>query len=112
MSPPRGAHRERTLGYDRSMRDALSSLLESVALRSKCFASAQEFLSFRRPDAPACLVLDVQMGGLRGLDLQMQLAAQRDPVPVIFMTAHGDIPMAVAAMKAGAIEFLPKRIRE
>jgi FixJ family two-component response regulator len=97
---------------DASMREALASLLGSVALRVKCFASAQEFLRFRRPDAPACLVLDVRMAGQSGLDLQRELAAQGEPVPIIFITAYGDIPMAVAAMKAGAVEFLPKPFRD
>jgi FixJ family two-component response regulator len=97
---------------DRSVREALASLLGSVALRVECFASVPEFLPFRRPDAPACLVLDVRMAGLSGLDLQRQLAAQEEAIPIIFITAYGDIPMAVAAMKAGAVEFLPKPFRD
>jgi FixJ family two-component response regulator len=97
---------------DPSMREALASLLGSVALRVKCFPSAQEFLRFRRPDAPACLVLDVRMTGLSGLDLQRELAAHGESIPVIFITAYGDIPMAVTAMKAGAVEFLPKPFRD
>jgi FixJ family two-component response regulator len=97
---------------DRSVREALASLLSSVALRVKCFASVPEFLPFRRPDGPACLVLDVRMAGLSGLDLQRELAAQDEAIPIIFISAYGDIPMAVAAMKAGAVEFLPKPFRD
>jgi FixJ family two-component response regulator len=97
---------------DRAMREALANLLESIELRVRCFASAQEFLRFRRPDAPACLLLDVRMAGLSGLDLQRELAAHGEAVPIIFLTAYGDIPMAVQAMKAGAVEFLSKPFRD
>jgi FixJ family two-component response regulator len=96
---------------DLSVREALASLIGSVGLRVECFASTQEFL--RRPnESPSCLVLDVRMPGLSGLDLQRELARAQRPIPIIFITAHGDIPMAVRAMKAGAIEFLPKPFRD
>lgn len=97
---------------DPSMREALASLIGSVTLRVECFASAQEFLRYRRPANPACLVLDVRMPGLSGLDLQHDLAEAGQGIPIIFITAHGDVPMAVRAMKAGAVEFLPKPFRE
>jgi FixJ family two-component response regulator len=91
-----------------SMLEALSSLLRSVGLRVETFGSAGDFLCARRPDAPACLVLDVRLPQIGGLELQRALATARDPIPIIFITAHGDIPMSVRAMKAGAFEFLTK----
>ncbi len=97
---------------DPSVREALSSLIRSVGLHVETFASAQDFLSYRRPEAAACLVLDVRLPGLSGLDLQRQLAEARERIPIIFITGHGDIPMSVRAMKAGAAEFLPKPFRE
>lgn len=97
---------------DPSMREALSSLIRSVGLHIETFASAQEFLQYRRPDTAACLVLDVRMPGLSGLDLQQALASQADPIPIIFITGHGDIAMGVGAMKAGASEFLSKPFRD
>ena len=97
---------------DASMREALSRLFRSVGMRAQIFASAQEFLSFKRPDTPACLVLDVRLPGLSGLDLQSELAATGLAIPIIFMTGHGDIPMSVQAMKAGAVEFLTKPFRD
>lgn len=96
---------------DLAVREALSSLIRSVGLHVEAFASAQEFLQFRPPDAPACLVLDVRMAGMSGLDLQRELADAGNRVPIIFITAHGDIPMTVRAMKAGAVEFLTKPFR-
>ena len=93
---------------DASVREALSSLLRSVGLRVLTFASAGDFLIAQRPDAPACLVLDVRLPGISGLDLQRAMAAMHDPLPIIFITGHGDIPMSVRAMKAGAVEFLTK----
>lgn len=93
---------------DLSVREALSSLIRSVGLRVETFASAQDFLQFRRPDAAACLVLDMRMPGLGGLELQRELADAGNRIPIIFITGHGDIPMTVRAMKAGAAEFLPK----
>lgn len=97
---------------DESMREALHSLIRSVGLRVETFASAQEFLRSARPDVPACLILDVRMPGLSGLDLQRELTAARIHLPIIFITGHGDIPMSVRAMKAGAVEFLTKPFRD
>lgn len=95
-----------------SIRQAINSLIRSVGLQVNAFASAQEFMSFDRPDAPACLVLDVRMPGLSGLDLQSELADAGIRIPIIFITGHGDIPMSVRAMKAGAVEFLTKPFRD
>jgi FixJ family two-component response regulator len=97
---------------DVSMREAISSLIRSVGLRVEVFASAKDFLRQKRPDGPACLVLDVRLPGLSGLELQRELTAAGNPIPIIFITSHGDIPMSVRAMKAGAIEFLPKPFRD
>ena len=97
---------------DASMREALSRLFRSVGMRAQIFASAQDFLMCKRPDAPACLVLDVRLPGLSGLDLQRELAAANLEIPIIFITGHGDIPMSVQAMKAGAVEFLTKPFRD
>ena len=93
---------------DASIREALSSLIESTGLGVKTFASAQDFLQHKRPQTPACLVLDVRLPGLSGLELQRKLAPANKRIPIIFITGHGDIPMSVQAMKAGAVEFLPK----
>ena len=97
---------------DPSMRNALKNLLRSVGLEPAVYASAQEFLETRRPDAPSCLILDVRLPGLSGLDLQRELSAANIQIPIIFITAHGDIPMSVRAMKAGAVEFLTKPFRD
>ena len=97
---------------DASVREALSSLLRSTGLQAETFDSAQAFLRQPRPDAAACLVLDVRMPGLSGLDLQQMLAESGQPLPIVFITGHGDIPMTVRAMKAGAVEFLPKPFRD
>ena len=97
---------------DRSVRDALKSLLRSVGVEVQAFGSAQEFLRTERPDAPACLVLDVRLPGPSGLDFQRDLAESNIPLPIIFITGHGDIPMSVKAMKAGAVEFLTKPFRD
>ncbi len=97
---------------DASVREALSSLIRSVGLRVEMFSSAHEFLRHKRPDAAACLVLDVRLPGLSGLDLQRELAGSDNAIPIIFITGHGDIPMSVRAMKAGAIEFLTKPFRD
>jgi FixJ family two-component response regulator len=96
---------------DRMIRDGLQSLIRSVGLRVETFASAQDFLGAKRPDAPSCLVLDVRMPGLSGLDLQLKLRDGGIPTPIIFITGHGDIPMSVRAMKEGAHEFLTKPVR-
>jgi FixJ family two-component response regulator len=97
---------------DASVRKALANLLCSVGLKVQTFGTAQEFLSSERPDAPGCLVLDVRLPGLSGLDLQRQLAEAGIQLPIIFITGHGDIQMSVDAMKAGAVEFLTKPFRE
>jgi len=97
---------------DESVREALKSLIRSVGLRVETFASAREFLQSSRPDLPACLILDVRMPGLSGLDLQRDLAEAHIHIPIIFITGHGDIPMSVRAMKAGAEEFLTKPFRD
>lgn len=97
---------------DPSIRDALDGLFRSVGLSSRYFASAQEFLQSSRPDVPCCLVLDVRMPGQSGLELQRELAEASQDIPIIFITGHGDIPMSVQAMKAGAIEFLTKPFRD
>jgi FixJ family two-component response regulator len=97
---------------DRSMREALLDLITSVGLAVQAFKCAQEFLDYRKPDAPACLVLDVRLPGLSGLDLQRELLRSEAPIPIIFITGHGDIPMSVRAIKEGAIEFLAKPFRD
>ena len=93
---------------DASVRKAVGSLVRSAGLTVQTFASAQEFLAFARPDVPSCLVLDVQLPGLSGLGLQEELTKADVQIPIIFLTGHGDIPMTVRAMKAGALEFFPK----
>ncbi len=112
ISSPAAAPTVFVVDDDPSIREALSSLIRSVKLRVETFSSAQEFLRHERPDAPACLVLDVRLPGLDGLALQQQLIRDRFHLPIIFMTGHGDIPMSVRAMKAGAVEFLTKPFRE
>jgi FixJ family two-component response regulator len=95
-----------------AVREAITSLLGSVGLRVHTFGSARDFLGHPRSDAPACLVLDVRLPGLSGLDLQRELAHTGSAIPIIFITGHGDIPMSVQAMKAGATEFLTKPFRD
>ena len=97
---------------DASMREALQRLLRSVGLQVTTFASAHEFLHHRSADVPGCLVLDVRLPGLSGLDLQHELATAQLDLPIIFITGYGDIPMTVQAMKAGAVEFLTKPFRD
>jgi len=97
---------------DSSVRDSLRRLITSVGFLVEVFPSAQAFMRARRPDAPGCLVLDVRLPGLSGLDLQRELADTDAALPIIFLTGHGDIPMSVRAMKAGAVEFLTKPFRE
>jgi FixJ family two-component response regulator len=97
---------------DASMRESLSNLIQSVGLKAKLFASAREFLQSERPDVPSCLVLDVRLPGLSGLDLQKRTTELGIGIPIIFITGHGDIPMSVRAMKAGALEFLTKPFRD
>jgi FixJ family two-component response regulator len=93
---------------DASVRDAISNLLESVGLQAKTFESTEAFWKAARPSAPSCLVLDVRLPGVSGLEFQEQLAKANVSIPIIFITAHGDVPMTSRAMKAGAIEFLMK----
>jgi FixJ family two-component response regulator len=97
---------------DASVRNSLKSLFESVGLNVQLFGSADAFLRNERPDVPCCLVLDVRLPGLSGLEFQSELARTGTDVPIIFMTGHGDIPMTVQAMKAGAVEFLTKPCRD
>ena len=97
---------------DAQMRESLRNLIRSVGLRVELFASAQEFLQGEHPDRPSCLVLDVRMPGLSGLDLQRQNSEAGLEIPIVFITGHGDIPMTVRAMKAGAVEFLTKPFRD
>ena len=97
---------------DSSVREAIQSLIKSVGLRVETFETAQQFLGSKRPEAPGCVVLDVRLPGLSGLDLQRQLAANEIKLPIIFITGYGDIPMSVSAMKAGALEFLTKPFRD
>jgi FixJ family two-component response regulator len=93
---------------DVSMREALESLIRSAGFRVETFASAQDFLARRRADGPACLVLDVRLPGLSGLDLQKRIVEANREIPIVFITGHGDVPTSVRAMKAGAVEFLIK----
>jgi FixJ family two-component response regulator len=97
---------------DPSVRRAIKRLVESVGLRAELFGSAQEFLRSERPDAASCLVLDIRLPGISGLDFQRELAKAAIHIPIVFITAHGDIPMTVRAMKAGAVEFLTKPFRD
>jgi len=97
---------------DEAVRNSLRRLLQSVGLAVEVFPSAQSFLDRARHDAPGCLLLDVQLPGLSGLDLQTELAGTKMPLPIVFLTGHGDIPMSVKAMKAGAVEFLTKPFRQ
>jgi FixJ family two-component response regulator len=97
---------------DRSMREALVDLITSVGLSVQAFKCAQEFLACKKDDAPACLVLDVRLPGPSGLDLQRELLHSETPIPIIFITGHGDIPMSVRAIKDGAVEFLAKPFRD
>jgi RNA polymerase sigma factor (sigma-70 family) len=97
---------------DASLREALKSLIRSVGLQVELFGSAQEFLQRKPPDGPSCLILDIRLPGIGGLDFQRKLAEANIPIPIIFITGHGDIPMSVRAMKAGAVEFLTKPFRD
>jgi FixJ family two-component response regulator len=97
---------------DPSVREALSSLFRSVDLQVELFGSTAEFLQHKRPDGASCLVLDIRLPGVSGLDFQAQLQQANIRIPIIFMTGHGDIPMSVRAMKAGAVDFLAKPFRD
>jgi FixJ family two-component response regulator len=116
-SPPSGAPGSTgpivfVIDDDSSFREALRRLFRSVGLQVEVFGSASEWLQIKLPDVVSCLVLDVRLPGLSGLDFQAELARQNINIPIIFMTGHGDIPMTVKAMKAGAIEFLTKPFRD
>lgn len=97
---------------DASVRRAIKRLVESVGLRVELFGSAMEFMNSNRPNVASCLVTDIRLPGISGLDFQRELASVKDEIPTIFITAHGDIPMTVRAMKAGAVEFLTKPFRD
>jgi FixJ family two-component response regulator len=97
---------------DVGTRESLQNLIRSVGLRVEAFESGQDFLRRTRPDVPSCLVLDVRLPGLSGLDLQRRMAEDELEIPIVFITGHGDIPMSVQAMKAGAVEFLTKPFRD
>jgi FixJ family two-component response regulator len=97
---------------DAGLRVSIQGLLKSVGLQSEIFGTAQDFLRSKRPDTPSCLVLDVRLPGVNGLDFQRQLADAGIHIPIIFITGHGDIPMTVKAMKSGAVEFLTKPFRD
>jgi FixJ family two-component response regulator len=97
---------------DESLREALKRLFRSMGMRAEAFASAPEFLESKRPEVPSCLVLDVRLPGVSGLDFQAELGNANILIPIIFVSGHGDIPMSVRAMKAGAVEFLTKPFRE
>src|SRR6266851_2014174 len=97
---------------DAGVRASIQGLLKSVSLRSETFGTAEEFLRRKRPDGPSCLVLDVSLPGVSGLDFQRQLADAGFQIPIIFITGHGDIPMTVKAMKSGAVEFLTKPFQD
>src|SRR5579863_9022956 len=97
---------------DDLVRTSIQGMLKSVGLRSETFGTPQEFLRSKRPDAPSCLVLDVRLPGVNGLDFQQQLTDAGVHIPIIFITGHGDIPMTVKAMKSGAVEFLTKPFRD
>jgi FixJ family two-component response regulator len=97
---------------DTLVRASIQGLLKSASLRSEAFATAQEFLRSKRPDGPSCLILDVRLPGVNGLDFQRELAAADIRIPIVFITGYGDIPMTVKAMKSGAVEFLTKPFRD
>ena len=109
---PAGAPTVFVIDDDDMVRAAIQGMLKSVGLQSQTFATAQDFLRSQRPDGPSCLVLDVRLPGINGLDFQRQLAEAGLRIPIIFITGHGDIPMSVKAMKSGAIEFLTKPFRD
>jgi FixJ family two-component response regulator len=109
---PAGAATVFVIDDDAAVRASIQGLLKSVGLRSECFGTAQDFVRSKRPDEPSCLVLDVRLPGINGLDFQRQLADAGVRIPIIFVTGHGDIPMTVKAMKSGAIEFLTKPFRD
>ena len=114
--PPSTTNAEESIVFvvddDASVREALSSLFRSVGLQVETFGSAHEFLQSKLPNVPSCLILDIRLPRLSGLDFQAELAKADIRIPIIFMTGHGDIPMTVRAMKAGAVDFLTKPFRD
>ena len=111
MTPP-GVPTVFVIDDDAAVRAAIQGLLKSVSLRSETFGTAQEFLRSKRPEGPSCLVLDVRLPGINGLDFQRELADAGVQIPIIFITGYGDIPMTVKAMKSGAVEFLTKPFQD
>src|ERR1700681_3145939 len=109
---PAGAPMVFVIDDDALVRAAIQGMLKSVSLQSETFGTTQEFLRSRRPDGPSCLVLDVRLPGVSGLDFQRELVDAGFRIPIIFITGHGDIPMSVKAMKSGAVEFLTKPFRD
>jgi FixJ family two-component response regulator len=109
---PAGSPTVFVIDDDAAVRASIQGLLKSVGLRSETFGTTQDFLSSKRPDGPSCLVLDVRLPGVNGLDFQGELADAGIRIPIIFITGHGDIPMSVKAMKSGAVEFLTKPFRD
>src|ERR1700688_2316784 len=109
---PAGAPTVFVIDDDAGVRASIEGLLKSVGLRSESFGTAPEFLRSKRPDAPSCLVLDIRLPGVNGLDFQHELADAGVRIPIIFITGYGDIPMTVKAMKSGAVEFLTKPFRD
>jgi FixJ family two-component response regulator len=109
---PAGAPTVFIIDDDTLVRASIQGLLKSVSLRSEAFATAQDFLRSKRPNGPSCLILDVRLPGVNGLDFQRELADADILIPIIFITGHGDIPMTVKAMKSGAVEFLTKPFRD
>jgi len=112
LKPPADRPTVFVVDDDASVREALDSLIRSVGLRVETFSCGREFIQYQRPEAPACLVLDVRLADQNGLQLQHELAAAGCSLPIIFITGHGDIPMSVRAMKAGALDFLTKPFRD
>lgn len=112
MTEPRPAPTVLIVDDDADVRMAITGLLKTVGLRSEMFGSAQELLRRQPLDAPSCLVLDIRLPGMSGLDVQRELTAAGISTPIIFITAHGDIPMSVRAMKSGAVEFLTKPFKD
>src|SRR6266566_3219221 len=109
---PEGAATVFIIDDEAALRASIRGLLKSVGLRSETFSTAQEFLRSKRPDEPSCLVLDIRLPGINGLDFQRVLADEGFRIPIIFITGHADIPMTVKAMKSGAVEFLTKPFRD
>src|SRR5262245_32798882 len=112
MNQPTGTPIVFIIDDDADVCASIAGLLKTVGLRSEIFATPQEFLGRARPDGPSCLVLDVRLPGMNGLQVQRELTKAAMPIPIIFITGHGDIPMTVRAMKSGAVEFLTKPFKD